>query len=141
MNLEQAEADIRKFFDAAWTAAFASPNTPPIAWPDIEFTIPENKTWVRFNCQENGGQQVGMGDPGNNRFRRFGIVTIQVFQPRGQGSKDARTKAAAARDLFTGAQTTGGVTFQDVSARQVGDDGHGFYQVNVFAPFWYDEIT
>lgn len=140
MNLDEAEADIRKFFAAAWAAAFPS-STPLIAWPDIEFTIPENKTWLRFNCQENGGQQVAMGDPGNNRFRRFGIVTVQVFQPRGSGSKDARTKASAARNIFTGAQTTGGVTFIDVSARQIGDDGHGYYQINVLAPFWYDEIT
>lgn len=141
MNLDQAESDIRKFFDAAWTVAFPVPNTPVISWPDIEFTIPEAQTWVRFNCQENDGRQVSMGDPGNNRFRRFGIVTIQVFEPQGNTGKDARVKAAAARDLFTGAQTTGGVTFYDVYARQIGNDGNGYYQINVFAPFWYDEIT
>lgn len=142
MNFDQAESDIRKFFDAAWTAAFPNPATPPtIAWPDIEFTIPESQTWVRFNCQENDGRQVSMGDPGNNRFRHFGLVTIQVFQPRGEGSIDARDKATAALGAFMGAQTTGGVTFIDVSARQIGDDGHGFYQINVLAPFWYDEVT
>lgn len=135
MNFAQAEADIRDFFNTGWNGA------SPVAWPDVEFTIPEAEIWVRFNCQENGGQQVSMGDPGNNRFRRFGIVTVQVFAPRGDASKNARAKASTARDLFTGAQSTGGVTFYDVSARQIGDDGNGFYQINVFAPFYYDEIT
>lgn len=135
MNLDQAEAEIRDFFADGWASA------TEIAWPDMEFNIPDDATWVRFNCQENGGRQVAMGDPGNNRFRRFGIVTIQVFQPAGTASQDARTKAAAARDIFTGNQTSNGVVFYDVSAQQVGNDGNGFYQINIFAPFWYDEIT
>ena len=135
MNLNTAEAEIRKFFNTGWASATS------IAWPDVEFTIPESATWVRFNCQENDGRQVGMGDPGNNRFRHYGIVTIQVFQPLGNGSIDARTKAAAAMAIFMGAQTENGIMFTDVSARQVGNDGYGFYQINVFAPFWYDEIT
>lgn len=135
MNFDQAEAEIRAFFNTGWNGL------TDIAWPDIKFSIPDGETWVRFNCQENGGQQVSMGDPGNNRFRHFGIVTIQVFQPRGDGSRDARDKATAALAIFMGAQTTNGVTFTDVSARQIGDDGNGYYQINILAPFWYDELT
>lgn len=141
MNLLSAEAEIRKFFSAAWITAFAAPNTPLVAWPDTEFTIPETNTWIRFNCQENDGRQVSMGDPGNNRFRHYGIVTIQIFQRLGAGSVDARTKAAAAMGIFMGAQTENGITFNEVSARQMGNDGHGFYQINVYAPFYYDELT
>lgn len=135
MNFNTAEAEIRAFFNTGWAGA------TQIAWPDVEFSIPESATWVRFNCQENDGRQVSMGDPGNNRFRHFGIVTIQVFQPLGNAGIDARTKANAALQIFMGAQTTNGVLFQECYARQIGNDGHGFYQVNVYAPFWYDEIT
>lgn len=141
MNFSQAEAAIRKHFDTVWTAAFPAPDTPEIAWPDKDFTIPTNETWVRFNCQENDGGQVSIGDPGNNRFRHFGIVTIQVFQPWGQGSVDARTKATAALGAFQGEQTTGGVVFFDAYARQIGNDDSGFYQINVVTSFYYDELT
>lgn len=139
MNINQAEADIRAFFKAAWVAAGF--NASYIAWPDVKFTVPEGQTWVRFNCQENDGRQVSMGSPGSNRFRQFGQVILQIFQPAGQGSKDARTKAAAALDAFKGAVTSSGVHFQNVYGRQVGNDENGFYQINVIANFYYDDIT
>jgi len=135
MNFEQSEAEIRKHFKDAWDAL------TPISWPDIKFDRPDGESWVRFNCQENDGSQVSMGSPGNNRFRQFGIVTIQVFQPNGQGSKDARSKATTALGAFKGITTTNGVKFFDAYCRNVGNDGNGFYQINVVTSFYYDEIT
>lgn len=140
MNFNEAEIDIRQFFNTAWIAAFPL-GTPPIAWPDIEFTIPTDKTWIRFTCQENDGQQVSMGSPNANRFRQYGVIILQIFQPQGQGSKDARVKAAAALSAFKGAVTTNGVHFYDVYGRQIGNDGKGFEQINVVSSFYYDEIT
>ncbi len=136
MNFIEAEAEIRKFFADAWDAV-----ATPIAWPDVKFAIPDNKNWVRFTCQENDGEQVSMGSPGSNRFRHYGVVTIQVFQPQDRGSKDARQLATDALGVFMGAQTTNGVIFYDVAGRQIGNDGNGFYQINVVASFYYDEIT
>ena len=136
MNFNEAEAEIRKFFNAAWDS-----DTTPVAWPDLKFTIPNNQNWVRFNCQENDGEQVSMGSPGANRFRHYGLVTIQVFQPQDRGSKDARQLATDALGVFMGAQTANGIIFYDVAGRQIGNDGNGFYQINVVASFYYDEIT
>lgn len=135
MNFNQAEAEIRQFFAAAWN------DLTVIAWPDIKFNRPDNQNWVRFNCQENDGAQVSTGSPGSNRFRHYGTITIQVFQPQGQGSKEAREIATTALGVFMGAQTTNGIIFYDVLARQIGNDGEGFYQINVVASFYYDEIT
>lgn len=135
MNFDEAEQDVRDFFETSWAALTA------IAWPDLEFTVPSGETWVRFNSQEGGGRQASMGSPGNNRFRQIGIVTVQVFQPQGQGSKDARAKAAIALTAFKGATTTNGVKFFDVFGRQIGNDENGYYQINVIASFYYDEIT
>lgn len=135
MNFSQAEAEIRSFFNTAWASA------TKIAWPDIDFTIPNDETWIRFTCEENDGEQVSMGDPGNNRFRHYGLVTVQVFQPKGQGSIDARSKAATALGVFMGAETSNGIKFYNVRGRQVGNDGNGFYQINVLASFYYDELT
>lgn len=135
MNFDQAEQEIRAFFETNWAALTA------IAWPDTEFTVPNDQTWVKFNCVENDGGQVSMGNPGANRFRQFGLLTIQIFQPQGQGSTDAREKAATLLTLLKGAVTTNGVYFFDVYGRQVGNDGNGFYQINVISNFYYDEIT
>lgn len=139
MNFKEAEDEIRAHFSAAMLAGGFTASY--IAWPDVEFTIPEGQTWVRFNCQENDGSQVSMGSPGANRFRQFGIVTIQIFQPLGQGSNDARTKAVIALGAFRGEVTTNNIHFFDVAGRQVGNDGNGYYQINVVASFYYDEIT
>lgn len=136
MNFNEAEAEIRKFFDTAWA------DLTPVAWPDSRYDPPSNdQTWVRFNCRENDGFQSSIGSPGSNRFRHFGIVTIQIFQPQGQGSVDAREKATAALAVFMGQETTNGIHFYNVQAAQVGNDGNGFYQINVLASFRYDEIT
>lgn len=135
MNFNDAEAEIRAFFNTGW-ASFTT-----VAWPDDKFTPPDDVTWVRFDCRENDGAQASIGAPGSNRFRHFGVVTIQVFQPRGQASKDARAKATTALGIFMGAETTNDIHFFDVRARQIGEDAQGWYQINVEASFRYDEIT
>lgn len=137
MNADQAEAAIRKWFNGVWPG-----EADEIAWPDLKFDCPTDKTWVRFDCKENDGQQVSMGSPGNNRFRQFGILTLSIFQPEDQGSKEARQYAAIIATALKGTQTADdGVYFFDVSSRQVGSDGKGFYQINVVSSFYYDEIT
>lgn len=135
MNFSEAEAEIRKFFDTTWS------NATEIAYPDLEFTPPDDKTWVRFDVRENAGNQVSIGSPSANRFRHFGIVTVQIFQPLGQGSKDARAKTVLAINAFQGQTTANGAVFSEVTGRQIGNDGNGFYQINVLASFYYDEIT
>jgi hypothetical protein len=134
-DFSQAEKEIRKFFAAGWGS------TTPIAWPDVPFAPPDNKTWVRVNISGIAGRQVTAGAPGANRFRQNGMVMIQVFQPEGQAGIDGRAKAAAIVDMFQGASTSGGVHFERVYATQVGPDGHGFYQVNVVAFYWHDNLT
>lgn len=135
MNFSDAEAEIRDFFDTGWAALTT------IAWPDDKFDPPDDATWVRFDCRENDGTQASIGAPGNNRFRHFGVVTIQVFAPRGDASIDARAKATAALAIFMGLETANDIHFFDVQARQIGHDEQGWYQINVLASFRYDEIT
>ncbi len=133
MNFKAAEAAIRAYFNTGWAAR------TPVAWPDIPFTPPVT-TWVRFSMKNTDGYQASIGSPGSNKFRRVGFVYIQIFQPVGQGSTDARTKADIAADIFI-ANTLPGVTFKNVIAKDIGPDGAGFYQWNVTAQFQYDRIT
>ncbi|MFN9301736.1 MAG: phage tail terminator-like protein [Candidatus Kapaibacterium sp.] len=135
MNFKEAEAELRFFFNTAWAGETA------IAWPDTEFEPPSKETWVRFDCRENDGFQAGFGSPNNNRFRHTGIVTIQVFQPSGKASVEARDIATQAIAVFMGQTTANGIMFKNVQARQIGNDGNGYYQINVLAEFFYDEYT
>lgn len=134
MNFKEAEAAIRAYFNTGWAAATS------IAWPDQPFTPPDSETWVRFSMKNNDGFQASMGSPGANRYRRVGVVYIQIFQPAGQGSTDARAKADIAADIFI-ANALSGVIFKNVNARDIGPDDAGFYQWLVSAEFQYDRIT
>jgi hypothetical protein len=133
MDFEAAEAAVRAFFNTHWNSL------TPIAWPDMKFT-PRNSTWVRFSMKNNAARQASIGAPGNNLFRRYGIITIQVFQKEGQASKDARTKADAAADIFI-TESLDGFIFSNVNARDIGPDGAGWYQWNVIAEYQYDRTA
>jgi hypothetical protein len=134
MNYETAIAAMRSYFDAEWN------NATPVAYDDVPFTIPQNETWVRFNISHADGYQASIGSPASNRFRREGLIVAQVFQPQGQASKDARQKADLIVSAFLGVENSG-IHYYDVQVREIGNDGAGYYQINVLIYFRYDHIA
>lgn len=130
MSFKDAETAVQAYFNTKWG------NLTPIAWPDVDFT-PPNGTWVRFQMDNNIGRQASMGSPGSNKYRRQGLITIQVFAKENTGAVDCRTKADVAVDAFmdNGLQ---GFTFFNANSRRVGNDGHGWYQWNVTVEYRYD---
>lgn len=135
MSFKNAEAAVRAYFNTKWAGA------TPIAWPDDHFNPPNNDTWVRFSMKNNVGFQASIGSPGNNKFRRQGIITIQIFQKAGQRSIDAREKADLAASIFISPNKLAGFTFRNVNARDIGPDGAKWYQWNVTAEYEYDIIA
>lgn len=134
MSFKAAEASVRAFFNTSWAAK------TPISWPDVAFTPPNNSSWVRFAMKPDDAYQASIGSPGSNRFRRKGKVIIQVFQPQGMGSTDARDKADDAVDIFM-ANNLAGFIFKNVVAKDIGPDGAGWYQWNVYADYQYDVLA
>lgn len=134
MNLEAATAAMRKYFDGVWN----DPDT--VSYDDAPFTKPKNKTWVRFNIQHADGYQASIGSPGSNRFRSEGLIVAQVFQPQGKASKEARQKADQIIEAYRGTDNSG-IHYFDVQPKEVGNDGAGWYQINVLIYFRYDHIT
>lgn len=133
MSFVTAENDVQGWFNTKWNGL------TPIAWPDVDFNHP-NQTWVRFNMKNNLGFQASAGSPDSNMYRRTGVVTIQVFQKENKGGTDARAKANAAANYFLDNDLSG-YEFYNVNAREIGNDGHGWYQWNVTAEYRYDIIT
>lgn len=130
MNENEAVAAIRAFFASGWGSL------TPVLYDDEEKAIPESGTWVRLNIRHTLGDQTTMGAPGNNRHEQQGGITVQIFQPEGQASKDARAKLAAATAIFRG-KTTQNIHFYQTTPREIGSDGRGYYQVNVDIRFRY----
>lgn len=139
MSFEAKTAEARALFETGWVNG-GSPRTQ-IAWPDVDFTPPDGASWVRFDMKHNDAYQASVGSPGSNKFRRVGIVTIQIFTPPGNATKTARQLADFAVAIFQGVQTSGGIVFYDVGMREVGKDPNGWLQTNVVASFRYDETA
>lgn len=133
MNVLEAITAMQGYFDTQWSDT-------PILWGGDDPTKIPNETFVRFNILHNEGTQVTMGDPNNNRHRRFGTITIQIFQPEGAYGVEARTHAKNILSIYTGLVQSD-IIYRNPILREVGNDGHGWYQINVVMNFQYDEIT
>lgn len=136
-TMSQARDEVYAKFAAAWAATEL-----PILYPDTKAEpIPATGAWCRITVSHNTSRHATLGgETGNRRFRRFGIVTVQIFTEYGDGQVTADRLATIARDAFEGEVTSPGrVIFRNVRVVDVGQDGP-WTQTNVLAEFEYDEI-
>lgn len=132
MSYESARDAILARFDAQWASA------TPIEWPNRNFTKPSGKDpWVRIIIQDGEAFQASFGNSGANVHRHPGVIQLQVFTKMGIGNARALELADDAAAIFRGASFSG-VRCRAASVREIGPDGHGWYQVNVTVPFWRD---
>ena len=136
MSFTAARVSILKFFSVPWAARI------PVAYDDVDFTIPSPPSiWARFNVKHFNAYQSSIGDPGANKFRRQGMVTVQIFAPEKGATQDAVAKGDEVVSLFEGKTRFEGVIFSNVRMTEVGPDGMGWYQVNVKIDFEYDDLA
>lgn len=134
MNYKNAVAEMRKYFKDHWA------NLTPLGFDDLKLEKADNVSFARLNIQHFLGFQASIGAPSGNMFRRAGVITVQIFVPEGTGSVEAREKAEFAQSAYIG-QDTGEILYYDTTIVEVGNDGFGFYQINVKANFEYDTIA
>jgi hypothetical protein len=128
-------------FREAWLADPASAQLP-VLYPDTKSLPPTTGAgWARISVQHgSGGQATLSNESGRKRYRRTGIVFVQIFTDRGDGMVLADELATITKNAFEGVATNPGrVTFYRVRVREVGPDGQWF-QTNVLADFDYDEV-
>jgi len=126
-------------FTTEWNAQ-ASP--PELRYDDRTQDLPSGDvSWARVSVLHNTGRQNTMGETGNRRFRKTGIVTVQIFTPFGDGLTESDILVKVAVDAFEGKSTGGGdtVDFTNVRSQEIGRDGY-WYQTNVLAEFDYDAV-
>lgn len=146
-TLTQARDEITALFKAAWDAAPPSQGLT-VLYDDVESDPPTSvaAAWARHSVRHNpvqpGQVTLGRGPDGRRRYRRSGLVLIQLFTPPGDGLSLSDQLATIARSAYQGVATTpGNVIFRAVSVSEVGKDVGGWFQTNVTAEFEYDEIA
>lgn len=109
---------IRSRFDTLWPAQF-SPAVPH-TFSDVEYTPVEGTAWVRLTVISGEQRQVSMGKL--RRFRRTGVVGVNIYVPVGSGDGRAQELADAVADIFMG-RTVNGVIFRGTGLTRVGREG------------------
>ena len=102
------------------------PNQPTV------FTPPAAGLWCRFNLQYATAFMAGMAD--KPYTRKPGQIVFQCFARRRTHMKSI-TALADALEAHFGYWSVGDLECMEVSQAVVGDDGNGFYQINVNVRF------
>ena len=108
-----------------------------ILWDNFKREIPKSSAWIRPNVIIDISQNTTIG---TGRTRHFGAYQISIFTPLFKGSGAAFETATALIDLFQNKTLDPNVLILAGSMRRVGDDGKGWYQVNVILPFQADQL-
>lgn len=138
-TVAQARDEILTTVKTAWEDDVLSQGLVML-WPDVAGDPPENGAWGRTTVIHTGGQQATLANhQGKRRFRRTGVVTVQLFTPVNDGQVLSDGLVAVVKDAFEGVTTASGVIFRDVTPVEMGKHG-GWFQVNVQAGFEYDEV-
>lgn len=134
MSYEQKRKDIQGFFSTYFTGVSAD----KIAWDNVEFSIPEDKSsWVRMSVQNNISNYVSFGP--NRRTRRSGIIFIQIFVPENSETLIVSQLTDDIVEVFE-TKLLNGVIFESPDVREIGVS-NGWFQTNISVSFYFDDIT
>jgi len=135
MTYAAANAAIRLRFENEWDDA------TPVQMPNVKFNTPDTE-WVRLNVAQASSRWASFGDPDNNTERNLGQVMVQIFTPSGEGEGRGLELADQVRSIFRSwRDPASGVRFLvPPYARVIGVDKK-WYQINVVAPFQFDDFT
>ena len=108
---------IRDRFNTQWPI---EQSTVPFSFADVDYKPTPDQPWVRLNVLTGNQRQVGLGK--KRRFRRIGIVLVQIFVPAGSGDGLAKELADSVADIFMG-RTVSGIIFRASDLDRIGVDG------------------
>lgn len=84
MSRETERNKIIKFFELNW-----NPSDGTVAYPNIEFTTPENQMFAVVNIVEGGTVRKSIGYS-QYRKRSMGTLQVDIYTPIGLGTKKSR---------------------------------------------------
>lgn len=129
-TMEEVEDAVSAEFNALATSLGV-----PVSWGATEFDTNDLGEYFRFNMQFTGGTNPEIS---GRMFRRFGILSVQIFVPATTGKRRARQLAESVLATFEG-QTIGGARLRNLGPVDVGIDDKWF-QCNVTGEFEFDQF-
>lgn len=115
-------------------------STTPLQTPNIAYEPQQGTTWARVAVVEAPSRRSLLTGERTTGHEHFGEVYLQLFFPSGRGEYYASDLPGAAAAILNEARidvagNTAPIVTETASVRTIGDDGYGWYQVNVSAPF------
>jgi len=107
--------------------------TTPIAYDNVSFDAPDNSAWVRLGIINGASKYRAL----EGKKRHAGVIIIQLFAPKNQGSNLLRGYADTIAAIFEGVNFDT-VTCRNASLLNVGISQE-WYQMNLSIPYWRDE--
>lgn len=130
-TVDAREAIYQRFVD---NTALATTN---YTFDSEQYTPPAGETWVRLMVRHTDSEQHSLGGTNQRKFRRFGLIFVQVFSPLDAGTRANDTVVQATRDIFEGVDASG-IKYYNAIPREIGPDG-AWFQTNLEITFDYDE--
>ena len=132
---QQAVDDMFGLVRTAWNS------DSTIDWEAVPGEVPfTDVPWIRPTIRHTPGGQASLADgTRKRRWRRNGILWIQLFVPSGSGLSKAYELAKILTDAIEGTSTEHCVWFRNTRINEIGRSG-AFNQLNVLTDFTYDEI-
>lgn len=109
----------------------------PISFENEEFTKPEDLPWITYTFKQNVGKGQTLGNKGDRRFKRLGMIFFQVFTPLYTSVYDGSLLCQKLVNLFEG-ERIGEAWFYSGLSNPTGPSGE-WYQFNVSIEFRVDE--
>lgn len=120
-------------FVVMFTAAPVSFDNSPDS-PELKSAKSAGEPWVRLTIVNGDSRSAGIAGENDILVEHFGRIVVQVFVRDGTGTVAARAIADAAAAVFQHARFDG-IRSYAAAIRNIGNDGHGCYQINVSTPY------
>jgi hypothetical protein len=140
-NIAEARDLMVDVFKVAWDAGVESAGVLVI-YPDSGTERPKTTVpYVVLTVEHNdGGRATIGGKTSGRRFRRFGIITAQIFTPFGGGLTLSDALTTIVLDAYETADPINDkITYEGIHPQEVGQSG-AWHQMNVLVSFSYDEV-
>ena len=116
----------------------------PVKWPNVDFAQPKGTPWIAVHIQDAGAVKGAIGSGTGSLERYAGVLICQVFAPEDTGTAIAKGLAddfaALFKDIQISSGSSGTITFDLPSFREIGTVESGLYQINVNCPFRRDRF-
>lgn len=113
----------------------------PVQYQNQAFTEPEAALWTRFSLIEDGTAPTSIG---KNQRRTIGILNLQVFVPKGSGTKPAnevKDKVASFLDYLEISPASGHTIIFDTTKIRFVQESERWGEHLVSCNFRYDIFT